>query len=175
MARIDIIDQTLRDGQQSYWGMRMKAGEMLPVADAIDRAGYRTVDLTGSSMFEVLVRFRQENPWMGLDAVRAALPDCKLRAGTRTNGVVGMGVTPDSVIELWIRTLAAHGIQSLWIFDCLHDVDNMLRVAKIAKRRRRRAVAPAQLLRVAGPHRRLLRGSVQWSGGGRRGDDDHPR
>jgi oxaloacetate decarboxylase alpha subunit len=133
MARIEIVDQTLRDGQQSLWGMRMRAGQMLPVAEAIDTAGYRVVDLTGSSIFEVLVRFREEDPWEGLDTIRAALPRSTLRAGTRTNGVVGMGVTPDSVIELWIQTLAKHGIQSLWIFDCLHDVDQMLHVAKIAR------------------------------------------
>jgi oxaloacetate decarboxylase (Na+ extruding) subunit alpha len=133
MARIEIVDQTLRDGQQSYWGMRMRAGQILPIADAIDSAGYRVVDLTGSSIFEVLVRFRQENPWRGLDAIRAALPKSTLRAGTRTNGIVGMNVTPDSIVELWIRTLAKHGIESLWIFDCLHDAENMIRVAKIAR------------------------------------------
>jgi oxaloacetate decarboxylase alpha subunit len=133
MARIEIIDQTLRDGQQSYWGMRMRPGQILPVAEAIDTAGYRTVDLTGSSIFEVLVRFRQEDPWLGLDTIRKALPRSQLRAGTRTNGIVGMNVTPDSIVELWIRTLAKHGIGSLWIFDCLHDVDQMLHVAKIAR------------------------------------------
>jgi oxaloacetate decarboxylase (Na+ extruding) subunit alpha len=133
MARIELIDQSLRDGQQSLWGMRMRAGQILPVAEAIDSAGYRVVDLTGSSIFEVLVRFRDENPWTGLDAIRAAFARSTLRAGTRTNGVVGMGVTPDSVIELWVQTLAKHGIGSLWIFDCLHDVDQMLHVAKIAR------------------------------------------
>jgi oxaloacetate decarboxylase (Na+ extruding) subunit alpha len=133
MARIEIVDQTLRDGQQSYWGMRMQAGQVLPVAAAIDSAGYRVVDLTGSSIFEVMVRFREENPWKGLDAIRAALPGSTLRAGTRTNGIVGMNVTPDSIVELWIQTLAKHGIESLWIFDCLHDAENMVRVAKVAR------------------------------------------
>jgi oxaloacetate decarboxylase alpha subunit len=133
MARIEYVDQSLRDGQQSLWGMRMHAGHILPVADAIDSAGYRVVDLTGSSLFEVLVRFRQEDPWRGLDAIRTALPNAVLRAGTRSNGVVGMGITPNSIVELWIQTLAKHGIQSLWIFDCLHDVDHMLNAARLAK------------------------------------------
>jgi oxaloacetate decarboxylase alpha subunit len=80
-----------------------------------------------------MVRFRQENPWKGLDAIRKALPRSTLRAGTRTNGIVGMNVTPDSIVELWIQTLAKHGIESLWIFDCLHDAENMIRVAGIAR------------------------------------------
>lgn len=133
MARIQFIDQSLRDGQQSLWGMRMHAGHIIPVADAIDSAGYRVVDLTGSSPFEVLARHRQMDPWRNLDLVHGALPHVTLRAGTRSNGVVGMGVTPDSIVELWVRTLAKHGIGSFWIFDCLHNIEQMLHVAKIAK------------------------------------------
>jgi oxaloacetate decarboxylase (Na+ extruding) subunit alpha len=133
MARIEFIDQSLRDGQQSLWGMRIRAGHVLPVASLIDSAGYRVVDLTGSSPFEVQVRYNLEDPWAGLDAVRAACPRTPLRAGTRSNGVVGMGITPDAIVELWVRTLARHGIRSFWIFDCLHGVEKMLRVAAIAR------------------------------------------
>ena len=133
MALIEVVDQTLRDGQQALWGMRIRAGHVLPVAEAIDSAGYRAVDFVGSSHFEVQVRYNREDPWKGLDAVHAALPNTKLRAGTRSNAVVGMGITPDSIVELWVRTLARHGIRSLWIFDCLHGVDKMLQVAKVAR------------------------------------------
>ena len=106
-------------------------------------------------------------------------PRCRTRRcapGTRTNGVVGMGVTPDSIVELWIRTLAKHGIESLWIFDCLHDVDKMLDVAPRSRatpawRRRRRSTSP-----LPGPHRRVLRGRDRAAvAGRRRARDDHPR
>lgn len=133
MARIEFIDQSLRDGQQSLWGMRIRAGHVLPVAELIDTAGYRVVDLTGSSPFEVQVRHNLEDPWAGLDAVHAAFPRTPLRAGTRSNGVVGMGITPDSIVELWVKTLAKHGIRSFWVFDCLHNIDQMLAVCKIAR------------------------------------------
>jgi oxaloacetate decarboxylase (Na+ extruding) subunit alpha len=133
MARIEFIDQSLRDGQQSLWGMRIRAGHVLPMAPLIDAAGYRVVDLTGSSPFEVQVRYNLENPWVGLDVVRAAFPRTPLRAGSRSNGVVGMGITPDAIVELWVRTLAKHGIRSFWIFDCLHNVEKMLDVAAIAR------------------------------------------
>jgi oxaloacetate decarboxylase alpha subunit len=133
MARIEFVDQSLRDGQQSLWGFRMRAGHVLPVAEAIDETGYRVVDLTGSSPFEVQVRYNREDPWKGLDAVRGAFRRSVLRAGTRSNGVVGMGITPDSIVELWVQTLGKHGIGSLWIFDCLHNVEKMLHVAKVAR------------------------------------------
>ncbi len=54
MAHIRFLDETMRDGQQSLWGMRMQAGMALPVAPIIDRTGYTTISLAGSSLFEVL-------------------------------------------------------------------------------------------------------------------------
>src|SRR5258708_31138312 len=94
MARIDFVDQSLRDGQQSLWGFRMRAGHVLPIADAIDSAGYRVVNLTGSSPFEVQVRYNREDPWQGLYAVLAAFSRSVLRAGAPSNGVGGMRITP---------------------------------------------------------------------------------
>ena len=103
MARIEFIDQSLRDGQQSLWGMRMRAGHILPVADAIDtrrlprRRPHRQLDLRGAGALP------PGGSVGGLDAIRAAFAaDSTLRAGTRDNGVVGMGITPDSIIELWV-------------------------------------------------------------------------
>lgn len=125
MTEIKLIDQSLRDGQQSLWGMRMRAGHSLPVAADIDRMGYHIVDFTGSSLFEVLVKYQRENPWDGLDLVRSAMPSSRLRAGSRANAIVGMGLTPRSILELWVRTLVKHGIGSMWVFDCLFNLKEM--------------------------------------------------
>jgi oxaloacetate decarboxylase alpha subunit len=132
MAKIEYIDQTFRDAQQSLWGMQMRAGHILPVAERMDDAGYRVIDLTGSTLFSVLLRYHREDPWRGLDAIKAAIPNTILRTGKRTNGLGGMGVQPDSIIELWIQTLGRHGIESIWIFDCLHDVEEMRKTAQIS-------------------------------------------
>lgn len=133
MATIEFVDQTLRDGHQSLWGMRMRSGHALPVAADIDRVGYRIVDYTGSSAMEVMVRHCKENPWVGLDRVREAMPTATLRAGARSNAIVGMGLTPNSVLELWSSTLARHGIGSFWIFDCLFNLEQMKWTADLAR------------------------------------------
>jgi oxaloacetate decarboxylase alpha subunit len=132
MARIEFIDQTLRDGQQSLWGMRMRAGHALPVASQVDRTGYAVTDLTGSSMFEVLIKYCREDPWAGLDAMARAMPRTPLRAGMRSNACVTFSVTPNDLMDLWVRRLAAHGIRSFWIYDVLYNMDKMLRLAKVA-------------------------------------------
>lgn len=133
MTEIKFIDQSMRDGQQSLWGMRMRAGHSLPVAEKIDRMGYHVVDFTGSSLFEVLVRYCRENPWETVDLVRGAMPTARMRAGARANAIVGMGLTPRSILELWVRTLAKHGIGSFWIFDCLFNLEEMKWMSGVAR------------------------------------------
>ena len=134
MADIKFIDQTLRDGQQSLWGMQMQAGMALPVTSLIDRIGYSVVDVVGSSMMEVLVRNRQEDPWEGLDLIVASMPRSPIRAGVRNTAIVSMSVTPDALMDLWVRTLCRHGVRSFWIYDVLHwNIDKTHRLAKVAK------------------------------------------
>ena len=133
MAHIEFIDQTLRDGQQSLWGMRMQAGMALPVTPLIDKIGYRVVDLAGSSLFEVLIKYCREDPWAGLDLMVASMPNSRLRAGMRSNACVTFSVTPDALMDLWVRRLCAHGIRSFWIYDALYNIDKIHRLAKVAK------------------------------------------
>jgi oxaloacetate decarboxylase (Na+ extruding) subunit alpha len=132
VAHIEIVDQTLRDGQQSLWGMRMRVGQLAAVAQDIDEAGYRVVDLTGSSIFECMMRYNREDPWEGLDIWRSWMPNSRLRAGSRSNCIAKFGLTPDSLMDLWIQTLGKHGIDSFWIYDCLYNMDKMERLCRTA-------------------------------------------
>ncbi len=133
MAVIEFLDETMRDGQQSLWGMRMQAGMALPITPTIDKVGFRVVDLTGSSMFEVLIRHCQENPWEGLDLLVSSMPNSKIRAGMRSNAAVTFGVTSDALMDVWMHQLCRHGIKSMWIYDVLFNIDKTYRLAKIAK------------------------------------------
>lgn len=133
MAHIQILDTTIRDGQQALWGMRMKAGMALPVAPIIDKTGYCVIDTTASSLFEVLVRSCQENPWEGLDALVEAMPRTPKRAGMRSNAAVTFSITPDALMDAWMRQLNVHGLRSFWVYDVLFNIDKMLRLAKVAK------------------------------------------
>lgn len=125
MTQIDFVDQTLRDGQQSLWGMRIKTGMAAGVAEDIDRTGFKLVDVTASSMFECVLRYSREDPWEGLDLWRKWMPNSVFRAGSRTNCIAKFGLTPNSLMELWIKTLVKHGIQSFWIYDCLYGMEHM--------------------------------------------------
>ncbi|OFX00845.1 MAG: pyruvate carboxylase [Alphaproteobacteria bacterium RIFCSPHIGHO2_12_FULL_63_12] len=133
MAKIEFLDTTMRDGQQSLWGMRMQAGMALPAAPLLDRTGFKVVDLTGSHHFEVLIRRCRENPWAMMDALVAAMPNSRLRSGMRSNAAVSFGVTPDALMDAWMRQLNRHGARSFWIYDVLFNIDKVHRLAKVAK------------------------------------------
>ncbi|MEU6643586.1 carboxyltransferase [Saccharomonospora sp. NPDC046836] len=129
--QVEFIDQTLRDGQQSLWGLRMRAYQATPALPYLDRAGYRVIDLTGAGMFTVLLRTFADDPFATLDHLVAGLRGNELRTATRTISVGGMGFSPDSVVDLWVKMLVKHGIGSFWIFDCLFDMPKMRRVAEV--------------------------------------------
>ena len=133
MAHIEFLDETIRDGQQSLWGMRMQAGMALPVTPLLDKTGFRVIDLAGSSMFEVLIKHCRENPWEGLDLLVKSMPNTPIRGGMRSNASVTFGVTPDALMDCWMRQLNRHGVRSFWIYDVLFNIDKMHRLAKVAK------------------------------------------
>ena len=133
MAHIQFLDETLRDGQQSLWGMRMQAGMALPVTPIIDQTGYQIISLGGSSLFEVLIRHCQEDPWAGMDLLVKSMPNTPLRAGCRSNGSVTFGHTPDALMDIWVDRLCVHGMRSFWLYDVLFNIEKMQRLAKVAK------------------------------------------
>jgi oxaloacetate decarboxylase (Na+ extruding) subunit alpha len=134
MAHISFLDETCRDGQQSLWGMRMQAGQAAPVLPIIDRTGYSTISLAGSSLFEVLVRHCHEDPWAGLDLMISKIERTPVRGGIRSNGSVTFGFTPDVLMDLWMERLCVHGVRSWWIYDVLFNFDKMARLAKLSKK-----------------------------------------
>lgn len=152
MAQIEFLDETMRDGQQSLWGLRMQAGMALPVSPLLDRTGFSTIDLTGGGMLDVLTRYCQENYWEGLDLLVASMPETPLRAGLRANANVTFGITPPALMDLWVQRLCAHGIRSFWIYDVLFGLDNMLRLARVAKAANGAQVAGAIMFALSPVH-----------------------
>ncbi|HSS34437.1 MAG TPA: hypothetical protein VLL27_14270 [Solirubrobacterales bacterium] len=125
MAEIKFIDQTLRDGQQSLWGMRMRACQATPALPHLNATGFDTFDLTGGTFFVVMLRESGDDPWAALDWLVKGLPDAGHRAGMRPVAVGSFGFVPDEMLDLWVATLVKHGIDSHWLFDCLYDMPVM--------------------------------------------------
>jgi oxaloacetate decarboxylase alpha subunit len=61
------------------------------------------------------------------------MPRSRVRGGMRSNASVTFGVTPDALMDAWMRQLCVHGCRSFWIYDVLFNIDKMHRLAKVAK------------------------------------------
>jgi oxaloacetate decarboxylase alpha subunit len=131
---IEIIDTTLRDGQQCLWTTRMTAGMMAPIADDMERAGFAMIDFMAPVQFDVCVRYLKENPWEKARFFRQKFRSTPLRSYCRSKSLVGFGMVPDDIVELWIERLHANGFGVVGTLDALFDVDNMLVSVRHAKR-----------------------------------------
>src|SRR3989440_13068188 len=58
-----FVDVTLRDAHQCLWSTRMTTAMMTPILEAIDRVGYDTINILGGAVFDVCVRYLQEDPY----------------------------------------------------------------------------------------------------------------
>ena len=151
MPDVEFVDQTLRDGQQSLWGLRMRAYQAADALPHLDRTGFRVVDLTGPGMFTVLLREFKDDPWESTDFLVRNLPTSVVRAGMRTTAVIGFAMAPDAIVDLWVQTLIKHGVTSFWIYDCLYDMPTMRRLADVIHRAGGQAV-PAVMYGLTGVH-----------------------
>ena len=123
--RFDFIDVTLRDAHQCLWSTRMTTAQITPILGAIDRAGYAYINILGGAVFDVCVRYLQENPWdrIGLLCERLATPCDGL---TRGQSLYTFELFPDDVVALNSHALARRGIEVLTVYDALNDNRNIV-------------------------------------------------
>jgi len=131
VAHVEIVDQTLRDGPQSLWGMRIRGGMTTAVAPLLDRAGYATIDVPSGSFFTVQMRYLREDPLETLPHVLGLLPTTRSRCGVRPSSSGRYGLSPYSVMDFYVTSMARMGMQSFWIYDCLYDMPEMERLARV--------------------------------------------
>jgi pyruvate/oxaloacetate carboxyltransferase len=134
MHKIEFVDQTIRDAQQSLWGLMMRTDHILPIAEMIDRVGYRTIATVGSQAFTLQVRQHHEDPWERIRALSKLMPKTCLRGSYQTASLSAFDLsTPRNIISLWIKRSVANGIRSFWICDYQENVERFRYFGQIAK------------------------------------------
>ena len=64
MADVQLVDVSLRDGNQSLWSATgLTTAHILQIAPVMDRVGFRALDFTSSTHMGVAVRTQREDPW----------------------------------------------------------------------------------------------------------------
>src|SRR3954471_13538446 len=126
MAHVEIVDQTIRDGPQSLWGMRIRGGMVTRVAPQLRAAGYHTMDAPSGSFFTVMQRYLREDPIAAFTHIRRLLKGQTLRCGTRPSSTGRFGIASYASMDFYTTFMVQRlGMDSMWIYDCLYDMAEM--------------------------------------------------
>jgi oxaloacetate decarboxylase alpha subunit len=134
MARIELIDTTMRDGNQSLWGATGLTNAMvLQIAPVVDAVGFRALDFITSTHMGVAVRYHKENPWERIRLFHAAAPRTPL--GFLTSGLrfVSWEKASSGLLRLAFGRLVQNGISRFQVIDPMNDMDALLAVARLAR------------------------------------------
>jgi oxaloacetate decarboxylase (Na+ extruding) subunit alpha len=135
MADIQLLDVSIRDGNQSLWGaMGFTTPQILSIAPVLDRVGFRALDFTSSTHMGVAVRTHKENPWERIRMTHTAMPNTSLQfIGTGLRFISWEGQHPDFMQIVYDR-LVANGISRFVVLDPMHDPEALLESARMIRK-----------------------------------------
>jgi oxaloacetate decarboxylase (Na+ extruding) subunit alpha len=130
LAQIDLIDTSVRDGNQSLWGATgLNTAMMLEIAPVMDQVGFAAIDFSTSTHMAVAVRFKKENPWDRLRLMRKAMPLTPLQFLTTGMRFISWELAHPEFMRLTFRLLNRNGIRRFAVMDSMNDMDALLAVA----------------------------------------------
>src|SRR5512132_4099548 len=151
--RVDIVDTTIRDGNQSLWSATgLTTQDVVSVAPIIDRVGFHAVDFNSSTHMAVAVRFHREDPWERLRLMRAAMPETPLSFITSGMRFITWVPAGEDVMRLAFRCVVRNGIRRFQVADPSNDPERLRRVAAIAREEGVEEIAIALTYSVSAVH-----------------------
>ena len=132
--KVYITDTILRDAHQSQAATRMRLEDMLPACEALDKAGYWSLECWGGATFDSCMRFLSEDPWERLRTLRKAMPNTKLQMLLRGQNLLGYKHYADDVVDAFVKKAIENGIDVIRIFDALNDTRNMEAAIRATKK-----------------------------------------
>jgi oxaloacetate decarboxylase (Na+ extruding) subunit alpha len=134
MADVQILDVSIRDGNQSLWSATgLATPQILQIAPVMDRVGFRAIDFTSSTHMGVAVRTHREDPWERIRLVHAAMPNTPLQfIGSGLRFISWEPLHPD-MMQLAYDRLVETGMSRFVVLDPMHDMDNVLASARMIR------------------------------------------
>lgn len=134
MADIQLVETSLRDGNQSLWGATgIDTAMTLTIAPVMDRVGFKAIDFTTSTHMGVAVRYKREDPWERIRLMAAATPNTPLQFMSTGFRFISWETASPEFMSLAFRTLARNGIRRFCLADPMNDVDAQVAGARMVK------------------------------------------
>jgi oxaloacetate decarboxylase alpha subunit len=132
--RVEIVDTTTRDGNQSLWSATgLTTPDVLEIAPTMERVGFRALDFTSSTHMAVSVRFHHEDPWERIRLVSDAMPETPLNFITTGMRFISWTPAGEDVIRLVFRCVVRNGIRRFQIAEPSNDPEALMRLARMAR------------------------------------------
>lgn len=123
--KVLFTETVLRDANQSLIATRLPYSKFADILPTMDKAGYYSVECWGGAVFDVCLRYLDEDPWKRLRDIRKAMPNTKLQMLLRGQNLLGYKHYPDEIVKMFVEKSVDNGIDIIRIFDALNDVRNL--------------------------------------------------
>jgi oxaloacetate decarboxylase alpha subunit len=134
MAEIDLVETSLRDGNQCLWAaLGVDTARTLTIAPVMDRVGFRAIDFTTSTHMGVAVRYKKEDPWERIRLMAAATPNTPLQFMSTGFRFISWETANPEFMALAFRVLARNGIRRFCLADPANDADSNIACARMVK------------------------------------------
>lgn len=153
MADLQLVDVSLRDGNQSLWGAAgLDTAQILTIAPVMDRVGFRALDFTSSTHMGMAVRVSREDPWERIRLTHAAMPHTPLQfIGTGLRFISWETQHPE-FMQLVYERLVANGISRFVVLEPTHDMDAARASARMIRKAGAKEVIAALTYTISAVH-----------------------
>ena len=119
-----IVDTTIRLLSQEPLAGKLPTGEVLRIAEILDKAGFAYLEVSGGGVFDSAVRRAVESPWERIRAIDARTTT-PLGLALRGRFLVGSKPVSEDIVRRFISCAADNGIDVFRLHDPLNDVSNL--------------------------------------------------
>lgn len=130
--KVLFTETVLRDANQSLIATRLPYSKFADILPVMNKAGYYSVECWGGAVFDVCLRYLDEDPWQRLRNLRKNMPDTKLQMLLRGQNLLGYKHYPDEIVKMFVEKSVDNGIDIIRIFDALNDLRNIETATKTA-------------------------------------------
>jgi oxaloacetate decarboxylase alpha subunit len=134
MANIQLVETSLRDGNQSLWAaLGIDTGKALGIAPVMERVGFKAIDFTTSTHMAVAVRYKQEDPWERIRLIAKAMPRTPLQFLSTGFRFISWETAHPEFMSLAFRTLVNSGLRRFALADPMNNADSNVACARMVK------------------------------------------
>ncbi len=134
MANIQIVETSLRDGNQSLWAaLGIDTAKTLTIAPVMDRVGFKAIDFTTSTHMGVAVRYKKEDPWERIRLMAQATPKTPLQFLSTGFRFISWETASPEFMKLAFATLVKNGIRRFALADPMNNTDSATACARMIK------------------------------------------